>query len=165
MDNYLVEMIIDQDSPLIDKRAYEFRQMLDVDTSLMGFINENNIKAEIHGNQKLIQGQILILKINTEYIAEIQERFGLTINADAKISEENNIGGIEAIIIPKSRLIGRRYNYFRRLIRGDLSLLGLWRKGLKFRFRLSNEIFQSGDVLLLANRNKSKIGERFELAD
>ena len=165
LDNYLVEMIIDQDSPLIDKRAYEFRQMLDVDTSLMGFINENNIKAEIHGNQKLIQGQILILKINTDYIAEIQERFGLTINADAKISEENNIGGIEAIIIPKSRLIGRRYNYFRRLIGGDLSLLGLWRKGLKFRFRLSNEIFQSGDVLLLANRgDKSKIGERLELA-
>ena len=56
--------------------------MLDVDTSLMGFINENNIKDEIHGNQKLMQGQILILKINTEYIAEIQERFGLTINTD-----------------------------------------------------------------------------------
>ena len=102
-------MIIDQKSPLIDKRAYEFRQMLDVDTSLMGFINENNIKDEIHGNQKLMQGQILILKINTEYIAEIQERFGLTINTDSNISEENNLGGIEAIIIPKSRLIGRRY--------------------------------------------------------
>lgn len=165
LDNYLVEMIIDQDSPLIDKRAYEFRQMLDVDTSLMGFINENNIKAEVHGNQKLIHGQILILKINTDYIAEIQERFGLTINTDSNISEENNLGGIEAIIIPKSRLIGRRYNYFKRLIGGNLSLLGLWRKGLKFRFRLSNEIFQSGDVLLLANRgDKSKIGERLELA-
>ena len=165
LDNYLVEMIIDQKSPLIDKRAYEFRQMLDVDTSLMGFINENNIKDEIHGNHKLMQGQILILKINTEYIAEIQERFGLTINTDSNISEENNLGGIEAIIIPKSRLIGRRYNYFKRLIGGDLSLLGLWRKGLKFRFRLSNEIFQSGDVLLLANRgDKSKIGERLELA-
>ena len=165
LDNYLVEMIIDQKSPLIDKRAYEFRQMLDVDTSLMGFINENNIKDEIHGNQKLMQGQILILKINTEYIAEIQERFGLTINTDSNISEENNLGGIEAIIIPKSRLIGRRYNYFKRLIGGNLSLLGLWRKGLKFRFRLSNEIFQSGDVLLLANRgDKSKIGERLELA-
>ena len=165
LDNYLVEMIIDQKSPLIDKRAYEFRQMLDVDTSLMGFINKNNIKDEIHGNQKLMQGQILILKINTEYIAEIQERFGLTINTDSNISEENNLGGIEAIIIPKSRLIGRRYNYFKRLIGGDLSLLGLWRKGLKFRFRLSNEIFQSGDVLLLANRgDKSKIGERVELA-
>ena len=73
--------------------------MLDVDTSLMGFINENNIKDEIHGNQKLIQGQILILKINTEYIAEIKERFGLIINTDSNIYEENNLGGI-SIIIP-----------------------------------------------------------------
>ncbi len=165
LDDYLVEMTIDENSPLIDKRAYDFRQMLDVDTSLMGHINENNIKAEIHGNQKLIRGQILILKINPDYIAEIQEQFGLTINTDSDISDDSDLGGIEAIIIPKSRLIGRRYNYFKRLIGGSLSLLGLWRKGLKFRFRLSNETFQSGDVLLLANRaEKNKIGERLELA-
>ena len=165
LDDYLVEMTIDENSPLIDKRAYDFRQMLDVDTSLMGHINENNIKAEIHGNQKLIRGQILILKINPDYIAEIQEQFGLTINTDSDISDDSDLGGIEAIIIPKSRLIGRRYNYFKRLIGGSLSLLGLWRKGLKFRFRLSNENFQSGDVLLLANRaEKNKIGERLELA-
>ena len=87
-------MTIDEKSPLIDKRAFEFRQMLDVDTSLMGYINENNLKAEIHGNQKLIRGQTLILKINTDYIAEIQERFGLTIT-ETEISEDNNLGGIE----------------------------------------------------------------------
>ncbi len=165
LDDYLVEMTIDENSPLIDKRAFDFRQMLDVDTSLMGYINENNIKAEIHGNQKLIRGQILILKINPDHIAEIQEKFGLTINTDSDISDDSDLGGIEAIIIPKSRLIGRRYNYFKRLIGGSLSLLGLWRKGLKFRFRLSNETFQSGDVLLLANRaEKNQIGERLELA-
>lgn len=165
LDDYLVEMIVDENSPLVDKRAFDFRQMLDVDTSLMGHINENNIKAEIHGNQKLFKGQILILKINPDHIAEIQEQFGLTINTDSDISDDSDLGGIEAIIIPKSRLIGRRYNYFKRLIGGSLSLLGLWRKGLKFRFRLSNETFQSGDVLLLANRaEKNKIGERLELA-
>ena len=69
-------MIIDQESPLIDKRAYEFRQMLDVDTSLMGFINENNIKDEIHGNQKLMQGQILILKITQNILQKFKNDLG-----------------------------------------------------------------------------------------
>ena len=134
--------------------------MLDVDTSLMGFINENNIKDEIHGNQKLMQGQILILKINTEYIAEIQERFGLTIIQTLTFLKKIILEELK-LSLSLNLIIGRRYNYFKRLIGGDLSLLGLWRKGLKFRFRLSNEIFQSGDVLLLANRgDKSKIGER-----
>ena len=166
LDDYLVEMIIEKDSPLIDKRAYEFRNELDIDTSLMGFIGNDQKKSEIHGNYKLFEGQILILKINPDDISEIQEKFKLQINSgNTLIQSEDHFGSLEAIIIPKSRLIGRKYNYFKRLIGENFSLLGLWRKGLKFRFRLSNEIFKSGDVLLIANRgNELKIAEKLELA-
>ena len=165
LDDYLVEMKVDENSPLIDKRAYDLRSLLDDDTSLIGQIDEDDKKSEIHGNQKIYEGQILILKINPDYIAEIQKDFGLSLNLEKAIKNNEIIAGIEAIIIPKSRLIGRKYNYFKRLIGGQLSLLGLWRRGLKYRFRLSNEIFKSGDVLLIANRGEAeKIGERLELA-
>ena len=165
LDDYLVEMKVDENSPLIDKRAYDLRSLLDDDTSLIGQIDEDDKKSEIHGNQKIYEGQILILKINPNYIAEIQKDFGLSLNLEKAIKNNEIIAGIEAIIIPKSRLIGRKYNYFKRLIGGQLSLLGLWRRGLKYRFRLSNEIFKSGDVLLIANRGEAeKIGERLELA-
>ena len=165
LDEYLVEMKVDENSPLIDKRAYDLRSLLDDDTSLIGQIDEDDKKSEIHGNQKIYEGQILILKINPDYIAEIQKDFGLSLNLEKAIKNNEIIAGIEAIIIPKSRLIGRKYNYFKRLIGGQLSLLGLWRRGLKYRFRLSNEIFKSGDVLLIANRGEAeKIGERLELA-
>ena len=165
LDDYLVEMKVDENSPLIDKRAYDLRSLLDDDTSLIGQIDEDDKKSEIHGNQKIYEGQILILKINPDYIAEIQKDFGLSLNLEKAIKNNEIISGIEAIIIPKSRLIGRKYNYFKRLIGGQLSLLGLWRRGLKYRFRLSNEIFKSGDVLLIANRGEAeKIGERLELA-
>ena len=165
LDDYLVEMKVDKNSSLIDKRAYDLRSLLDDDTSLIGQIDEDDKKSEIHGNQKIYEGQILILKINPDYIAEIQKDFGLSLNLEKAIKNNEIISGIEAIIIPKSRLIGRKYNYFKRLIGGQLSLLGLWRRGLKYRFRLSNEIFKSGDVLLIANRGEAeKIGERLELA-
>ena len=165
LDDYLVEMKVDKNSPLIDKRAYDLRSLLDDDTSLIGQIDEDDKKSEIQGNQKIYEGQILILKINPDYLAEIQKDFGLSLNLEKAIKNNEIIAGIEAIIIPKSRLIGRKYNYFKRLIGGQLSLLGLWRRGLKYRFRLSNEIFKSGDVLLIANRGEAeKIGERLELA-
>ena len=165
LDDYLVEMKVDENSPLIDKRAYDLRSLLDDDTSLIGQIDEDDKKSEIHGNQKIYEGQILILKINPDYIAEIQKDFRLSLNLEKAIKNNEIIAGIEAIIIPKSRLIGRKYNYFKRLIGGQLSLLGLWRRGLKYRFRLSNEIFKSGDVLLIANRGEAeKIGERLEIA-
>ncbi len=166
LDEYLVEMIIDKDSPLVDKRVFEFRGELDTDTSLMGFVDTNEKKSELHGNQKLISDQILIFKINPEEIAEFQQKYKLRIYTEAPIyNSKNDFGTLESVIIPKSRLIGRKYNYFKRLVGENFSLLGLWRKGLKFRFRLSNETFKPGDVLLLANRgNFNKIGERLELA-
>ena len=105
-------MKVNANSPLIDKRAYDLRSMLDDDTSLIGKINEENKKSEIHGNYKIYEGQILILKINPDYIAEIQKDFGLSLNLEDDLNISKNIAGIEAIIIPKSRLIGRKYNYF-----------------------------------------------------
>ena len=165
LEDYLVEMVITKNSKLIEKRALDFRQELDTDTALMGQIDENGKKIEIHGNQKLYEGQVLILKINPDLVADVQQEFGLDIDSENDLTSIEDLGGIEAIIIPKSRLIGRKYQYFKRLIGRELSLLGLWRRGLKFRFRLSNEIFKVGDVLLIANRGeKSNISEKLELA-
>ena len=165
LEDYLVEMVITENSKLIEKRALDFRQELDTDTALMGQIDENGKKIEIHGNQKLYEGQILIMKINPDMVADIQQEFGLDIDSENDLTSIEDLGGIEAIIVPKSRLIGRKYQYFKRLIGRDLSLLGLWRRGLKFRFRLSNEIFKVGDVLLIANRGeKNNISEKLELA-
>ena len=165
LEDYLVEMVITENSKLIEKRALDFRQELDTDTALMGQIDENGKKIEIHGNQKLFEGQILIMKINPDMVADIQQEFGLDIDSENDLTSIEDLGGIEAIIVPKSRLIGRKYQYFKRLIGRELSLLGLWRRGLKFRFRLSNEIFKVGDVLLIANRGeKNNISEKLELA-
>ena len=157
LEDYLVEMVITKNSQLINKRAFDFRQELDTDTALIGQINENG--------KKLFEGQILILKINPDMVADIQQEFGLDIDSENDLTSLEDLGGIEAIIVPKSRLIGRKYQYFKRLVGREFSLLGLWRRGLKFRFRLSNEIFKVGDVLLIANRGeKNTISEKLELA-
>ncbi len=166
LDNYLIEMKIQKDSSLMNKKVHQFRSELDVDTSLMGYINENKKKAILHANHKFFEDQVLIFKINPDDIADLQQRYKLKIYSEKPILKpDNDFGVLEAIIIPNSRLIGRKYNYFKRFIGQNFSLLGLWRKGLKFRFRLSNETFQSGDVLLLANRGEeNKIGEKLSFA-
>ena len=82
LEDYLVEMVITENSKLIEKRALDFRQELDTDTALMGQIDENGKKIEIHGNQKLYEGQILIMKINPDMVADIQQEFGLDIDSE-----------------------------------------------------------------------------------
>ena len=57
------------------------------------------------------------------------------------------------MITPGSRLIGRKYEFFLKLAFEELNLLGLWRKGSKYRTRLTRETFKAGDVLLLGVRD------------
>ena len=165
IEDYLVEMTIKKGSSLIDIRAQDFRNMLDTDTAIIGQIDSSGKKIELHGNQKLFEDQILILKINPDSVADIQQQYGLDIDSENELTKIKDLGAIEAIIIPKSRLIGRKNDYFKRLVGGGFSLLGLWRRGLKYRFRLANEKFKSGDVLLIANRGeKESIASRLEMA-
>ena len=114
LEDYLVEMTIEENSSLIDKRVNEFRSELDVDTSLMGYINEKETKSQLHGNQKLFKGQTIIFKINPKDISDLQQKYKLKINSEkTSKSSDNYFGAIEAIIVPKSRIIGRKYKYFR----------------------------------------------------
>ena len=165
IEDYLVEMTIKKGSSLIDIRAQDFRNMLDTDTAIIGQIDSSGKKIELHGNQKLFEDQILILKINPDSVADIQQQYGLDIDSENELTKIKDLGAIETIITPKSRLIGRKNDYFKRLVGGGFSLLGLWRRGLKYRFRLANEKFKSGDVLLIANRGeKESIASRLEMA-
>ena len=72
---------------------------------------------------------------------------------ESKIKQEELIDEIEVVITPGSRLVGRKQNYFTKLAYEELFLLGMWRKGARFRTRLSKQIFKVGDVLLLGVRD------------
>ena len=128
LSDYLVEMVIENQSKIIDKTAAEFRKELNTDTSLIGYVDEDNKKSEIHGNQKLFKNQILIFKLNPEDLVDFQQRFGLKLFNQKDLYLLGDLGAIEAIITPGSRLIGRKYNYFKRLISENLSLLSLMEK-------------------------------------
>ena len=61
----------------------------------------------------------------------LQKDFGLSLNLEKAIKNNEIIAGIEAIIIPKSRLIGRKYNYFKRLIGGQVITIRFVEKAIK----------------------------------
>ena len=70
--------------------------------------------------------------------------------------KEELIDEIEVVITPGSRLVGRKQNYLMKLAYEELFLLGMWRKGARFRTRLSKQMFKVGDVLLLGVRDPDK---------
>ena len=106
--------------------------------------------------ETLDEGDILVLKASPESVADIQTKYYFNLDSEIESPKGEELGVIEVMIGPRSRLIGRRFNYFKRMAGNQLSLLGLWRRGSKFRTRLAKEIFRSGDVLLLSGKQAER---------
>ena len=165
IQEYLVEMTINEDSPLVGQRIHKLSSSLGSDTVLMGVVSDKGRIRKPHNFETFDALQILVLKISPDDAANLQTEFGLSIDPDFNHDiKEGDLGEIEAMITPRSRLIGRKFNYFMRLSGGDIFLLGLWRQGSKFRRRLARELFKSGDVLLLSTRSSDeRAAEKLEL--
>ncbi len=165
IQEYLVEMTINEDSDLVGKRIHEFTGSHGSDTVLMGVVSDNGKIRKPHNFETFDALQILVLKVSPDDAANLQIEFGLSIDPDYENQiNEGELGEIEAMITPRSRLIGRKFNYFMRISGGDLFLLGLWRQGTKFKKRLARELFKSGDVLLLSTRSSDeRAAEKLEL--
>ena len=165
IQDYLVEMTIGEESNLVGKRVHELTSELGPDNVLMGVVSDKGTIRKPHHRETFEASQILVLKISPDDVAGIQTEFGLIIAPELEEqTQQGELGEIEAMITPRSRLIGRKFNYFKRMTTGVLSLLGLWRQGTKLRRRLSREIFKAGDVLLLSSRDTDeRAAEKLEL--
>ena len=134
IQDYLIEMTIPEESILVGKRVHELTSEIGTDNVLMGVVSDKGTVRKPHHRETFEALQILVLKISPDDVAGIQTEFGLIIDPELEDHRQiGELGEIEAMITPRSRLIGRKYNYFKRMTRGILSLLGLWRQGTKLR--------------------------------
>ena len=156
LDNFLFELVVPEGSKAIGLTFSSFIKKAGNETEILGLVNENGAVSKAGNNSKIRADQHLVMKVSPNHISSIQDRFGLRIAESSDDLKEELIDEIEVVITPDSRLVGRRQNYLMKLAYEELFLLGMWRKGARFRTRLSKQIFKIGDVLLLGVRNTDK---------
>ena len=156
LDNFLFELVVPEGSKAIGLTFSSFIRKAGNETEILGLVNENGAVSKVGNNSKIRADQHLVMKVSPNHISSIQDRFGLRIAESSDDLKEELIDEIEVVITPDSRLVGRRQNYLMKLAYEELFLLGMWRKGARFRTRLSKQIFKIGDVLLLGVRNTDK---------
>ena len=156
LDNFLFELVVPVGSKAIGLTFSSFIKKAGNETEILGLVNENGAVSKVGNNSKIRADQHLVMKVSPNHISSIQDRFGLRIAESSDDLKEELIDEIEVVITPDSRLVGRRQNYLMKLAYEELFLLGMWRKGARFRTRLSKQIFKIGDVLLLGVRNTDK---------
>jgi len=156
LDNFLFELVVPEGSKAIGLTFSSFIKKAGNETEILGLVNENGAVSKVGNNSKIRADQHLVMKVSPNHISSIQDRFGLRIAESSDDLKEELIDEIEVVITPDSRLVGRKQNYLMKLAYEELFLLGMWRKGARFRTRLSKQMFKIGDVLLLGVRNTDK---------
>ena len=156
LDNFLFELVVPEGSKAIGLTFSSFIKKAGNETEILGLVNENGAVSKVGNNSKIRADQHLVMKVSPNHISSIQDRFGLRIAESSDDLKEELIDEIEVVITPGSRLVGRKQNYLIKLAYEELFLLGMWRKGARFRTRLSKQMFKIGDVLLLGVRNTDK---------
>ena len=156
LDNFLFELVVPEGSKAIGLTFSSFIKKAGNETEILGLVNENGAVSKVGNNSKIRANQHLVMKVSPDHISSIQDRFGLNIAESSHDLKEELIDEIEVVITPGSRLVGRKQNYLMKLAYEELFLLGMWRKGARFRTRLSKQMFKIGDVLLLGVRNTDK---------
>ena len=153
LKGYLFEVCVNDGSSAIGMTLYKFKKQAGEDTEILGIVSESGSIKKVQNNMRIKSGQILVIKTPPDEIGNILDVFSFSIPKELHSFDEDDLEEIEVMITPGSRLIGRKYDFFLKLAFEELNLLGLWRKGSKYRTRLTRETFKSGDVLLLGVRD------------
>ena len=156
LDNFLFELVVPEGSNAIGLTFSSFIKKAGNETEILGLVNGKGAVSKVGNNSKIRVDQHLVMKVSPNLISSIQDRFGLKIAETSHNLKEELIDEIEVVITPGSRLVGRKQNYLMKLAYEELFLLGMWRKGARFRTRLSKQMFKVGDVLLLGVRDPDK---------
>ncbi len=153
LKGYLFEVLVNEDSSSIGMTLYAFKKQAGEDTEILGMVSDSGSVKKVQNNMRIKAGQILVIKTPPDEIGKILDIFDFSIPKELHSFDDDDLEEIEVMITPGSRLIGRKYEFFLKLAFEELNLLGLWRKGSKYRTRLTRETFRAGGVLLLGVRD------------
>ncbi len=155
---YLTELLIREDSPLLDKRLREtdFSQQLDIEVLE---IQRGREKLRLFLQEiRLKDGDILIVKGNLDNILKVRDTEGVDILADVKLSDgdlkSEDITLAEAVISPESSLIGLTLKEANFRQRYQATALAIRRHGSQIRDKLGRVRLRVGDMLLVQVRKQ-----------
>jgi di/tricarboxylate transporter len=156
IQDYLTEVLVPLDSPLVGKALRDLRTVADADVTVVGLVRGGRRRLAPTAFEVVRHDDILIIEADSTNLKELVDAAGLRlaeskqIGAEAIGSEEVSV--IEAVIMPGSAMeyktassLNLRRNY-------GINLLAAARQGARLRAQLSRIQFRAGDVLLLQGR-------------
>ena len=154
--SYMTEVLVLPSSPLAGKALAETGLGADLDLNVLRIVRNKDQYLLPRANMTVLAGDVLLVEGPREEILKVKDTAGIEIKPDLKLSDPNlrseETALVEALVVPKSPLIGRTLRGLRFRERHGLQVLGLNRHGKNMLSKLSRISLRVGDVLLIQGR-------------
>ncbi|MDH3229762.1 MAG: SLC13 family permease [Alphaproteobacteria bacterium] len=159
IEAYLSEAVVEEKSPLVGKTLQDADTLAEEHNAvLLGLIRADRRIEHGHRQEIVLAGDVLVLETGPDALSAVHNALKLhpadivrkrQKEAAPPESESGEIVLTEAVVLPKSSIIGRTVESLRLRRRHGVNLLAVSRRGQPFRGRLRDFRFRASDVLLL----------------
>jgi di/tricarboxylate transporter len=151
--DYVAEVQVSPQSPLVGKKLVESKLGEEFDLVVLSVRRDENLITRIHRSFIINANDLLILEGSAQNLITAQEDLNFRIQPDHDIdlvdldTEDSNI--FEATLSPRSKIVGRTLKEVRFRDRFGFTALAIWRHGDVITERLRDKPLYFGDALLL----------------
>ncbi len=151
--SYITEVLVLPESPLVGKTLRDAALGRDLDLEVVRVLREPNESLWPRASLKLRTSDILLVKGAREDVLKVKDAVGLEIRPEVTLPtsdfETDDVALVEALVVPRSPLVGRTLRALGFRERYRLQVLGLNRHGENRLEKLGRTVLHVGDVLLV----------------
>jgi di/tricarboxylate transporter len=157
IENYVAELRVPENSPLVGQRAREVEALAEGAATLTTVVRERFRRYKPTAALKLQAGDLLLLEGEPDALERVVVRGGLELAGQGKDAagaegDSDTVGVIEGVVTADSMLIGVTPAQINLRDRFQVYLLAISRSGERITQRLRSIRFQAGDVVVLQGR-------------
>ncbi|MDP2620577.1 MAG: SLC13 family permease [Hyphomicrobiales bacterium] len=157
LEGYIAELTVSKGSSAVGKVVAELDEIADeADCVILGLVRKGKRLPGQARRTEIRAGDILVIEAAPEGINELVGKLKLEIGGQKKSKEPagGDMALMEMVVPRDARVEGRSALSLSLLARHGITLLGVSRRGKRFRERVRKLEIQAGDVLLLLGPNE-----------
>ncbi|MGB7922649.1 MAG: SLC13 family permease [Pyrinomonadaceae bacterium] len=155
---YMSEVIVLPDSPLVGKTLADANVNDELDLTVVGIIRGKQGRIAPSADEKLEAEDLLLVQGRVEDILRVKTEAGIEIKADFKLSdsvlETQDVELFEAMVLRGSDFVGRTLKGLKFRQRYGLTVLAINRHGVALLSKISTVSLRFGDVLLVQGQRQ-----------
>jgi len=161
MGEYLTEVVVRDDSPVVGQRVGEALEGTDFDVDVVQLIREDAVFLEPLGGKVIQAGDVFALRTDRDTLVELMDVDGFDLLGDVDVTDteleapEEGHNLVEVVVAPGSFLVGETLASANFRQRYDTTVLALRRGGAVIRDRMDRTRLRVGDTLLVQGATDS----------